>query len=84
MRFDGQRQGRLAGGQRRSQQRRDRDISLANGDETARHVPAFSSTAGTSANHESEAIGIAIRVIEIENDRSQVIIGIDDPENLRP
>ena len=80
--FDCQRQGRLAGGQRRSQQGRDRDISLANGDETARHVPAFGSTAGTSANHESEAIGIG--VLEIENDRPQVIIGIDDPENLRP
>ena len=38
MRFDRQRQGRLAGGQRRSQQGRDRDISLANGDETARRV----------------------------------------------
>ena len=82
MRFDCQRQGRLAGGQRRSQQGRDRDSSLANGDETARHVPAFGSTAGTSANHESEAIGIG--VLEIENDRPQVIIGIDDPENLRP
>ena len=38
MRFDCQRQGRLASGQRRSQQGRNRDISLANGDETARRI----------------------------------------------
>ena len=38
MRFDCQRQGRLPGRQRRSQHGRDRDISLANGDETARHI----------------------------------------------
>ena len=38
MRFDCQRQRRLADGERRSQQVRDRDISLTNGDETARRI----------------------------------------------
>ena len=38
VRLDGQRQRRLAGGQRRGEQRRDRDISLANGNEMARRI----------------------------------------------
>ena len=38
MRLDCQRQGRLVGGQRAAKQGRDRNISLANGDETARRI----------------------------------------------